>query len=168
MIQICFKKAKKGLKCKIISFPKLGLSKFVLTVKCNDISIWIPSQSKKSALLILNVKEANTNYGCGIWFPCNVDTNMISKIHALRDKSRDGVFGTFDYVILAQDFQCLDESNQTNSNMTDNVVPSTLTFEYAENDQLCEGNCMQVIYKYTYLVNIWLQKFFKIEIYFYW
>ena len=156
------------MKCKIISFPKLGLSKFVLTVKCNDISIWIPSQSKKSALLILNVKEANTNYGCGIWFPCNVDTNMISKIHALRDKSRDGVFGTFDYVILAQDFQCLDESNQTNSNMTDNVVSSTLTFEYAENDQLCEGNCMQVIYKYTYLVNIWLQKFFKIEIYFYW
>ena len=140
----------------------------MLTVKCNDISIWIPSQSKKSALLILNVKEANTNYGCGIWFPCNVDTNMISKIHALRDKSRDGVFGTFDYVILAQDFQCLDKSNQTNSNMTDNVVSSTLTFEYAENDQLCEGNCMQVIYKYTYLVNIWLQKFFKIEIYFYW
>ena len=93
---------------------------------------------------------------------------MISKIHALRDKSRDGVFGTFDYVILAQDFQCLDESNQTNSNMTDNVVSSTLTFEYAENDQLCEGNCMQVIYKYTYLVNIWLQKFFIIEIYFYW
>ena len=93
---------------------------------------------------------------------------MISKIHSLRDKSRDGVFGTFDYVILAQDFQCLDKSNQINSNMTDNVVSSTLTFEYTENDQLCEGNCMQVIYKYLYLVNIWLQKFFKIEIYFYW
>ena len=72
---------------------------------------------------------------------------MISKIHALRDKSRDGVFGTFDYVILAQDFQCLDESNQTNSNMTDVVISSTLKFEYSENGQLCEGNYKQVIQK---------------------
>ena len=72
-------------------------------------------QSKKSALLILNLKEANTNYGCGVWFPCVVDAT-ISKIHSLRDKSRDGVFGTFDYVIMAQDYQCLDQSNKTNSN----------------------------------------------------
>ena len=66
---------------------------------------------------------------------------------------------------MAQDYQCLDQSNQTNSNMTDNVVSSTLTFEYNENSQLCEGNCMQVIYKYPYLVNIWLQKIFNIKIY---
>ena len=45
---------------------------------------------------------------------------------------------------MAQDYQCLDQSNQTNSNMTD-IVSSTFAFEYFENGQLCEGNCKQVI-----------------------
>ena len=47
---------------------------------------------------------------------------------------------------MAQDYQCLDQSNQTNSNMTD-IVSSTFAFEYFENGQLCEGNCKQVIDK---------------------
>ena len=74
-----------------------------------------------------------------------MDESKLSKIHSLRDKSRNGVFGTFDHVIMAQDFQCLDQSNETNSNETDVVISSTFTFEYSENGQLCEGNCKQVI-----------------------
>ena len=42
---------------------------------------------------------------------------------------------------MAQDYQCLDQSNQTNSS----IVSSTFAFEYFENGQLCEGNCKQVI-----------------------
>ena len=47
---------------------------------------------------------------------------------------------------MAQDYQCLDQSNQTNSNMTD-IVSSTFAFEYSESGQLCEGNCKKVINK---------------------
>ena len=47
---------------------------------------------------------------------------------------------------MAQDYQCLDQSNQTNSNMSD-IVSSTFEFEYSENGQLCEGNYKQVIQK---------------------
>ena len=117
----------------------------MICININEFEILL--QSTKSALLILNFKEANTNYGYGVWNPCHVDKSTISKIHSLRDKSRGGVFGNFDHVIMAQDFQCLDESNQTNSNMTDVVISSTLKFEYSENGQLCEGNYKQVIQK---------------------
>ena len=53
---------------------------------------------------------------------------------------------------MAQDFQCLDQSNETISNMTDNVISSTLEFKYSENGQSCQENCKQVVLEFTYLI----------------
>ena len=46
---------------------------------------------------------------------------------------------------MAQDFQCFDQLNETNSNITDYVISSTFEFRYLENGQSCHENCKQVI-----------------------
>ena len=104
-------------------------------MECSDLE---SSQSKKSALLILNIHEDNANYGFRDWNTCEVDNEIINVIHSLQDKSTDGTFGKFDHVIRENDWQCfLNQSNQTNSEGT--VVSSSIRWEYTENGELCKG-----------------------------
>ena len=66
---------------------------------------------------------------------------MIDVIHSLQEKSTIGVFGKFDHVIMANDWQCfLNQSNKTNSDESnETLISSTIKWEYTEGGELCAG-----------------------------
>ena len=57
------------------------------------------------------MKQRSTTYGFKNWNTCQADNGMISVINSLRDKTSDGIFGSFDHVIMAQDWSCLHQSS---------------------------------------------------------
>ena len=87
------------------------------------------------------MQENNAKYGFKNWNTCVFNKEITNVIHSLREKSTDGVFGKFEHVIMANDWQCfMNQSNQTNSNESnDTLVYSTIKWQYNDDDKLCLG-----------------------------
>ncbi len=77
---------------------------------------------------------------------------MISVINSLGDHNTDGTFGTFNNIIMAQDWSCVNQS-QANATQKDGVLSSTIIWKYTENGTLCDvsgdaselGSCEKVM-----------------------
>ena len=107
-------------------------------------------KSKKSALLILNVKEQNAKFGYSNGYACQEDEYILTIINSLRDKRINEVFGTFHHKIMAQDWQCFDDSIESNST---NIEASSdlVTWEFIDNGKMCKGpDTVHQITKDTY------------------